>query len=156
MKKLHVIPVMMLIVLGMVLAGCGGQAAEAPVADAPAEGGGVTFAITGNVDQELSWSEEEIRAMDTMDAEYTNSEGEIDTYTGASMNALLDLATPAEGATTLVLVADDGYETEVDLAEVQACSNCILSFRSKGGFTSVLPDFPKNTMVKGIVEIRVQ
>ncbi len=95
--------------------------------------------------------------MTTVDVESTNSKGETSTYTGVKISDLLALAKPAADATTLVLVADDGYTAEVPpLADVLACDTCIISFRSKGGFSSVLPDFDKSLQVKGIVEIEVK
>ncbi len=121
-----------------------------------AQGGDADFAITGNVAEEMGWTEDEIKAMETMDVESTNSKGEAETYTGVSLSALLETADPNDDATTVVLVADDGYSTELTLEEVLACEECILSFRNQGGFSSVMPDFAKSAQVKGIVEIQVQ
>jgi len=45
---------------------------------------------------------------------------------------------------------------EVALADVHACSDCILSFRNQGGFSSVLPGFPGNLQLKGVIEIQVK
>ncbi len=61
-----------------------------------------------------------------------------------------------EGATTITFVADDGYEASAAWEEVQACADCIVSFRTRGGFSMVMPDFPKNMRVKGVIEIRVE
>jgi tungstate transport system substrate-binding protein len=36
-----------------------------------------------------------------------------------------------------------------------ACSDCIASFRSQGGFSTVLPGYAGNMQVKGVVEIQV-
>jgi hypothetical protein len=44
----------------------------------------------------------------------------------------------------------------VTLAEIQACTDCIVSFRNNGGFSTVLPGFPNNVQVKGVVEIQVR
>ena len=112
--------------------------------------------ITGSVDQEIGWVEEDVRAMETMEAESTNRQGETETYTGVSINKLLDMAGPAGDATAVVFVADDGYTAEVTLAEVQGCADCIVSFRNQGGFSIVMPDFPGNVQVKGVVEIQVK
>jgi len=127
----------------------------------PSSGGGgvpadAALKITGSVDNEVGWTEEELRGMDTMDAESTNKDGETSTYTGVAVNKLLDEAGVASGATTLVFVADDGYTAEVALGEIQACSDCIVSFREQGGFSTVLPGFPGNVQVKGVVEIQVK
>ncbi len=112
--------------------------------------------VTGLVDTEMGWTEDEVHAMITIDAVGTNSSGDSETYTGVLVADLLDLAGVKNKASTLVIVADDGYTVEVALADVMACADCILSFRSKGGFTSVLPGFPNNTNVKGVVELQVK
>ena len=116
-----------------------------------AAAGDAALRITGKVEQEMSWTEEEFKALETLEIKI-----EDNTYTGVPLTALLALATPKGDATTLVLVADDGYSVEIPLADVLACAECIASFRSEGGFTSRMPGFPKNTAVKGLVEIQLK
>ena len=94
--------------------------------------------------------------MDTIQAESTNKQGEAQTYTGVLISDLLGKADPKDDATTVVFVADDGYTAEVPLADVEACQDCIVSFRDGGGFSTVLPGFPGNVQVKGVVEIQVK
>ena len=112
--------------------------------------------ITGMVKNEQAWTEDEIRSMETMDTEYTNKSGEMETYTGVSLNALLELAEVKTKATTLVFVADDGYTAELPVVEAQACADCIVAFRNNGGFSTVMPEFPSNLRVKGVIEIQVK
>ncbi|MGD2040361.1 MAG: molybdopterin-dependent oxidoreductase [Anaerolineae bacterium] len=112
--------------------------------------------ITGNVETEVGWTEDKIRSMDTIEAESTNKEGETKTYTGVRITDLLSKAGPTGEATTLVFVADDGYSAEVPLADIEACADCIVSFRNQGGFSIVAPGFPGNAQVKGVVEIQVK
>jgi DMSO/TMAO reductase YedYZ molybdopterin-dependent catalytic subunit len=123
-------------------------------------GGGIpenaALKITGNVETEVGWTEDKVRSMDAIQAEATNKQGETTTYTGVSLNDLLGKATPKSDAATLVFVADDGYTAEVPLADVQACADCIVAFRDGGGFSTVLPGFPGNVQVKGVVEIQVK
>jgi hypothetical protein len=114
------------------------------------------FKITGNVETEVGWTEEKIRSMDTIDAESTNKQGETETYSGVRISDLLSKADPKGDATTLAFVADDGYSAEVPLADIQACADCIVSFRNQGGFGIVAPGFPSNIQVKGVVEIQVK
>lgn len=114
------------------------------------------FKITGNVKTEVGWSEEKIRSMDTIEAESTNKDGETETYTGVRISDLLSKADPADGATTVFFVADDGYTADAPLAEIEACADCIVSFRNQGGFSIVAPDFSGKVQVKGVVEIQVQ
>ena len=140
-----------LVVLVGGLVGCGGSTDTGSGIPAHA-----ALKITGNVANEIGWTEEDVRAMDTMDAESTNKDGETQTYTGVSINALLDKAGVNDGATAVVFVADDDYTAEVALAEVQGCADCIVSFRNQGGFSTVLPGFPGNVQVKGVIEIQVK
>jgi hypothetical protein len=141
---------MLLMLVLSVLVACGQGGAEEADANDPA------MRITGSVENEMSWTEDEVRSMDTMEAESTNKEGETKSYTGVSVNTLLDMAGPNADATTLVLVGDDGYTAEVALDEVRGCSDCIVSFRNQGGFSAVFPDFTGKAQVKGLVEMRVQ
>lgn len=114
------------------------------------------FKITGNVQTEVGWTEEKIRSMDTIDVEYTNKDGETATYTGVRISDLLSKADPKDGAATVAFVADDGYSAEAPLAEIEACANCIVSFRNQGGFSIVAPGLASNVQVKGVVEIQVK
>jgi DMSO/TMAO reductase YedYZ molybdopterin-dependent catalytic subunit len=112
--------------------------------------------ITGEVETEVGWTEEKIRSMDAIEAESTNKEGETSTYTGVRISDLLSKADPKDGATTVVFVADDGYSAEAPLADIEACADCIVSFRNQGGFSIVAPGFAGNVQVKGVVEIQVK
>lgn len=148
-RKCVALLALVVLVLGMLTA-CGGTQ----------EGGGVpadaALKVTGNVTNEVGWSEADVRALDTTDAEYTNKDGETSTYTGVSINSLLEKAGVKSDAATVVLVADDGYTAEVALPEMTACADCIVAFRDSGGFSAVLPGFASNVQVKGIVEIQVK
>lgn len=133
--------------------GGGDKAAEV---NEPADTPAAALSITGKVGSEIGWSEEDVHAMNTLEVESTNSKGDSETYTGVLIRDLLTLAAPADDAETLVIVADDGYSVEVAVAEIMACDNCILSFRSKGGFSSVLPGYEKSFQVKGVVELQLK
>ena len=94
--------------------------------------------------------------MNTLEVESTNKSGEKEDYTGVLISNLLKEAGPAADATTVVFVADDGYTAEAPLAEIMDCADCIVSFRDKGGFSIVLPGYPGNMQVKGVIEIQVK
>lgn len=150
MRRMAVLTLGLLLVVGM--AGCAGGNPETD-SQVPEN---AALQITGQVDTEIGWTEEEIRSMDTMDAESTNREGKTATYTGVLITDLLATAGPQGEATTLVFVADDGSTGEAALVEVQACVDCIVSFRNKGGFSIVMPGFPDDVQVKGVIEIQVK
>ena len=121
-----------------------------------AAAGVAALKITGKVGAEQAWSEEQVKALPTTEVESTNSKGEKDKYTGVKLAELLALAAPAADAKTIVFVADDGYTAEAPLADLLACGDCIVSFRSNGGFSTVLPNFDKSLQVKGVTEIQVK
>ena len=129
----------------------GGEAAGEDTAAADAD-----LRITGLVDNEMGWSEDEVRAMETMDAEAVNNSGAAETYTGVSINALLELAGLKNRATAVTLLDADGNSIEIPLADLQACTDCILSFRNQGGFSTTLPAFPDLERLRGVVEIQVK
>lgn len=141
--------VSILVVLSVLLAACDGGAKGSIPENA-------ALKITGNVDKEIGWTEEQVKAMETLDVESTNKKGETATYTGVSIKTLLGKAGVKSDATTIVFVADDDYTAEVTLAEVQGCADCIVSFRDQGGFSIVMPSFPSNLQVKGVIEIQVK
>ncbi len=129
------------------------EATKAPAAGASAGG----LKISGKVAKEISWTEAEVKAMKTTEATSTNKKGEKETYTGVLITDLLALAGGAlPEATKVTFVADDGFTAEVPLADLLACKDCIVSFRSQGGFSTVMPSFPGKLNVKGVVELKVE
>jgi tungstate transport system substrate-binding protein len=125
-------------------------------AHAAAPAAAAALKVTGKVAQEMAWTEEEVKAMPTLDVESTNKQGQKETYTGVLISDLLKLASPAADATTVVFVADDGFTAESPLAEIMACTDCIVSFRSNGGFSIVMPGADGKHQVKGVVELQVK
>jgi tungstate transport system substrate-binding protein len=133
------------------------EANPAPAGEAPAGiPADAALKITGKVENEIGWTEEQVRAMEAIEAESTNKAGETNTYTGVQITALLDLAGLQADAATLTFVADDGYTADAELSEVQACADCIVSFRDEGGFSTVLPGFSGKLQVKGVIELQVK
>lgn len=119
-------------------------------------GGETALAVTGYVENEKAWTEEQVRSMDTIEAQRENNEGEMSTYTGVPIKALLEEAGVPDDATTGTFVAEDDYTADVELAEVMACDDCIVSFRNQGGFSIVMPGYSGKLQVKGVVEIQVE
>jgi tungstate transport system substrate-binding protein len=132
-------------------------AADAPEAtEAPAAAGDAALKVTGLVENEMAWTEDEVKAMETMTVESTNRQGEASSYSGVPIASLLEMAGVKPEATTVVFVADDGFTAEIALADLTACANCIVSFRNQGGFSTVLPGFESNLQVRGVIEIQVK
>lgn len=120
---------------------------------AEAEAGEAALAVTGSAAAE--WTLDDLAAMPQVEAEVTNKDGETQQYAGPSLVALLEAAGVSE-ADTITLVASDGYEVDVAWSELQDCEDCIVALQDDGTVRSVLPGFPGNTGVKGLVEMRVQ
>jgi hypothetical protein len=131
-------------------------ATAAPVTAAPTVAGPVALKVTGNVAKEQAWSEAEVKAMKTLNVQFTNKKGETKTYTGVLITDLLAAAQPNATTTVVRFIADDGFTAEVSLKELNPCTDCIVSFRDQGGFNTVLPSFPGELQVRGVIEIRVK
>jgi len=157
------------VILSLALAACGptaptaAPATEAPaMTEAPAEPAmteapiaEVALKVTGDVAKEQAWTEDEVKAMNTLDVESTNSKGEASTYTGVLLSDLISAAEPNADANMVTFVADDGYSAEIALDELMACADCIASFRNNGGFSTVLPGQGGKLQVKGVIEIQI-
>ena len=164
MKKNLYLLFVLFTLAALLLAGCGTTEEAVPTEAEPVveevateePAAVVALKITGLVTNEMAWTEDEVKAMESMTVQYTNKDGELSDYTGVSLNALLELAGLSADATAIVMVADDGYTAEVPLADVQACSECIVSFRNNGGFSTVMTGFTGKEQVKGVVEIQVK
>ena len=121
-------------------------------------GGGIpdnsALKITGNVNNPIGWSEDQVLKMDKVEVESTNKDGETKSYTGVKITDLLALAELKADVTNLIFVGDDGFTAEVSLAEIQSCPDCIVSFRSQGGFSIVMPGFPGKVQIKGVIELQ--
>lgn len=160
MKKRNLALLTSLLIVVLLLVGCSAAAPEEPAVEEPVVEEEVsdeaTLLFSGLFAEDVTYTESELQAMETMDVEDTNNDGETTIRTGVSLNMLLDEAGVNEEATTLVFVADDGYEAEVDLAEVRACAECIVAFRNNGGFRMTMPGFAGSVQVKGVIEIRAQ
>ena len=150
--------------LSLVLAACAPAAAPEPApvaeeempAEEPAEEAPVALQVTGAVASPQAWTEDEVKALDAIDVEATNKDGETKSYTGVLLSDLIAAAEPNADASMVTFIADDGYSAEIELDKVMACADCIASFRNKGGFSTVLPEESGKLQVKGLVEIQVQ
>jgi hypothetical protein len=149
MKSLKALFIL-LFVTALLLVGCSSGEDSAPAE----EKGKVALQISGAVDKETGLTEAEVKALKTLEVEATNKDGDTKKYIGVLIADLLNAA--GANGSTVVFVADDGLTGEIGLDEVLVCENCIVSFRNNGGFSIVMPDYPGNLQVKGVVEIQVK
>ncbi len=136
-----------------VLTSC--TATPLPAAPETAPATETTLRVTGAIAGERTFAAETLRALGTRETAYTNKDGETTTYTGVPFTTLLAEVGVTADATTLVFVAGDGYEAQAMLADVTACTECIVAFQEQGGFRVVLPDFPSNIQVRDLMTIQV-
>jgi tungstate transport system substrate-binding protein len=128
-------------------------ATEAPAEEPAAEDMPIALKVTGAVANEQAWTEDEVKAMDTLDVESTNNSGEKSTYTGVLLSDLIAAAEPDADANLVTFVGES--TAEVSLEELMACADCVASFRNKGGFSVVIPGSGGKMQVKGLTEIQV-
>jgi hypothetical protein len=102
---------------------------------------------------EAAYSMSALEGMDTVEVEYTGKDDQVTVYSGVLVTDLLAEA-GLEGETA-VFVASDGYEAELAIAELEGCPDCVVAF-DEGELRMVLPGFPGNVQVKGVVEIQVK
>ena len=153
MKHTSKLWLLVLALLLVFVAGCSASAADTPAAG---DGAVVALKITGNVNDEVAWSEEAIHSMEPIQVDSTNNEGESETYTGVQIMTLLSLAATRPDASTVIFIAGNGETAEVALSEVQDCEDCIFTFRKNGGFSVLVPAMSNKLMVKGVAEVQVE
>jgi hypothetical protein len=78
-------------------------------------------------------------------------------YTGVRLNDILNQAGIKEGAAIITLTASDGYTHDLDLATVQACTDCLVSFdpTAPGVYNAAMQGQSSKAWVKGLVSIVV-
>jgi len=151
-RKHFLTPALMLMLLLGITACTPAVNEEAP----PPQAAEPALTITGKVANETGWMLDELWAMETIMVETTNKSGEAVQNTGVKLTSLLEEAGLQEGESTLTFVGSDGYEAQVDATEIQFCAECIVAIQDDGTLSVVLPGFPGNVQVKGVVEIRAE
>lgn len=122
-----------------------------------APSGGADLTVTGMVENELSLTEADLRAMDVVQITAEHPKKGSQTYEGVRLSTLLDMAKVKDGATQVVFTASDGYSAEVFLTEIQACTDCMVAFTdTPGELYLVMPGMPGSNWINDIVKIDVQ
>jgi hypothetical protein len=99
------------------------------------------------------YTRSELEALGTQSVDYTDKDGEITTYEGVPLAALLNDA----GVTsdTLIFTAADDYQADMAAEEALSCENCIVAFDGDG-LRLVMPDFSGKLQVKDLVSITAE
>ena len=88
----------------------------------------VTFSLTGSVDKELQLTDSALQKMDVVTLTLEHPKNGPTEYKGVRLSELLSQAGVKSGATMVTFAARDGFTSELDLATVQACADCLLAF----------------------------
>jgi hypothetical protein len=130
------------------------EATEAPVVELPS----ATFSITGLVDNPLQLADADLKAMEAVTLSLEHPKNGPTEYTGVRLNDLLNQAVVQSGATILTLTASDGFTSDVDLATVQACTDCLVAFDpdASGVYNAAMPGQSGKAWVKSLVSIEVK
>jgi DMSO/TMAO reductase YedYZ molybdopterin-dependent catalytic subunit len=88
----------------------------------------VLLTVTGAVDHELKLNDSALHAMTVVTLNLVHPKNGATDYTGVRLNDLLNQAGIKAGAGSVTFTASDGFTNELDLATVQACTDCLLAF----------------------------
>jgi hypothetical protein len=150
MRKLTILlPVLL---LALAAAACGDDDAETTTTTAPAAGGEAVLTISGAVAEQKTFTMAELEALgvETLNLEHPkNGPGD---YTGVRLSAVLGEAAIDGAATTLTFIAADGFEYEAALADVRACTDCLVAF-DEGTLRLAMPGMENKAWVKEVIEI---
>jgi DMSO/TMAO reductase YedYZ molybdopterin-dependent catalytic subunit len=129
--------------------------APTPTVAAVPENAG-SLLIKGLVNQEITFTDTDLRAMEIVTITAEGKDGPQD-FQGVLLNALLDQAGIKDGAAKLVFTASDAYTAEVNLSDVRDCPKALLAFmETPGMYMVVLPEQPTSTWVKNVVQFEVK
>ncbi|MBN2559712.1 MAG: molybdopterin-dependent oxidoreductase [Phycisphaerae bacterium] len=130
---------------------------EEPVETEEPAAGDYSLNITGAVAEPMAWSVAELREMEVVEVTAEHPSRGEQTNEGVRLNALLDLVQPQDGATVMVVTAQDGFTSEIDLAAVRACEDCLVAFTNDGTLKLVMPGFSDGSAwVKDVVQIEIR
>ncbi len=138
-----------------------GAQAPAPEAteatEAPAPSGDAALEIVGLVEQPMSWSLADLQALDVVEIEAEHPSRGMQSYRGVRLNALLDLVAPTADAHCILITAADGFSSDIPLADIRACTDCLVAFNDDGTLSMAMPGFGAGSnWVSGVVNITVQ
>jgi len=129
-----------------------------PAAEPTAEpAGDAAFNLLGLVDTPLALNEEDLRAMEVVALSLEHPKKGAQDYEGVRLSELLAAAGVQSGATRVIFTASDGYTVEADLAAVQACADCLVTFTDTPGlFNLAMPGFESSFWLKEVVSIEIK
>jgi hypothetical protein len=139
--------ILALAIAALTLSACGPKATPEPV----------TLTVTGKVNTELLLGDGALHKMTVVTLNLTHPKKGAADYTGVRMSDLLAKAGIQSGAATVTLTGSDGYTFDMDLAALQACADCIVSFDSAASvYNAAMPGQSGKAWVSGLVKIEIK
>lgn len=134
------------------------EATQAPTTSGSEERpAGTDLWITGLVNNPFALQDSDLQALKGIKINAEHPKNGLQEYEGIALNTLLNLAMVQTGAARVAFTAKDGYSTTVDLAAVQACSDCLLALTGEPGVYSLaMPGFESSAWVKDLITIEIQ
>lgn len=129
-------------------------AVEQPIGETPAVIGPAeaSVTITGLVDAEVTLTMEELLNMAVVNLSVEHPKSGMIDVTGVRMTDVLALVDISDDATTVFLIASDGYSSDVPLADLLACENCLVGWDEEM-IRSTMPGFGSSAWVKDLTFI---
>jgi hypothetical protein len=120
--------------------------------------GPVTLTVNGAVSKELQLTDADLHDMTVVTKTLEHPKNGPTEYTGVLLNDLLNKAGVGSGATTVTLTASDGFTNDLDLATIQACSDCMVAFdpATAGVYNAAMAGQPSKAWVKQLITITVK
>jgi DMSO/TMAO reductase YedYZ molybdopterin-dependent catalytic subunit len=122
---------------------------------APAAAGNAALTITGAVDKPQTLTMGALKGMSVVKITAEHPKQGKQEYEGVRLSALLDQAEVKPSATQLILSSSDGFTTEVTLADVRQCADCLLAFNA-GKLDAVMPGMQSNFWARDVVKIEAK
>lgn len=169
MQRRIAVPIVLLVALASLVAGCATPAPTAVPTKAPTAvptavptaaptvaptTPPVTLKITG-LPADVTLTSANLAAMTAVNVPYTDKNGVTTTYAGATLADVLKAAS-VTGTPDLTLVAGDGFTYDLASADYAGCADCIIAPDPAGGLRSVFPKLAGKAQVRNLVEMQVK
>ena len=138
----------LLILSAVLLSACGPAGTPEPV----------TLTVSGAVNKQLQLTDSDLHSMSVVTLTLEHPKNGPTEYTGVRLNDILNKAGVSDGATTVTLAASDGFSNDLDLATVQACSDCLVAFdpETAGVYNAAMAGQSSKSWVKQLTTITVK
>lgn len=130
---------------------------EVPTSEAPAVVGpaNASLLVKGLVESEKTLTMADLTAMDVLNISVEHpKKGAID-VTGVRLIDILALLSIKPEATTVSLIATDGFSANIPLADILACDNCLAGWDEEF-LRTYMPGFDSNNWVKDLAVIELK